>query len=138
MLVVSRARRRAGSARPGAPDRVPGARARSGTIGAVSELQRRVDRSTAWVAAASGVLGVLDIAVDASSCLQLWVTTAEFGTATIAAALLPLIDRLGGLALSGAIVREHEPDDARAVVDLLARPRARRSSCSARWSRCGR
>nr|HEX4313590.1 oligosaccharide flippase family protein [Kofleriaceae bacterium] len=77
----------------------------------MSDLQRRVDRSTAWVAAASGVLGVLDV-LSTLIVLQLWVTTANFGTATIAAALMPLIDRLGGLALSGALVREHEPDDA--------------------------
>jgi O-antigen/teichoic acid export membrane protein len=67
--------------------------------------QGRVDRSTAWVATASGVLGLLDV-ISTLVVLQLWVTTEAFGTATLAAALLPLIDRVGGSGLNAAIVRE--------------------------------
>ena len=75
----------------------------------MTELQARVDRGTAWVAAASGVLGVLD-AVSTPICL-LWVSTEDFGTATLAAALLPVIDRLGGNGLGGAIVRYADSDE---------------------------
>ena len=68
-----------------------------------------VDRSTAWVAAASVVAGVLD-AVSTILCLQIGVTTAELGAATLAIALFPIVDRLGGMGLIAATVREHEPD----------------------------
>jgi O-antigen/teichoic acid export membrane protein len=75
--------------------------------------RREIDRSTAWVAAATGVLGLLDV-VSTIVCLRLWVSTAAFGTATLAAALLPLIDRLAGSGLGAALVREvpsehHDP-----------------------------
>lgn len=73
-------------------------------------LQRRVDRSTAWVAGASAVLGVLDV-LSTLILLQLWVSTEDFGVATIAAALLPVIDRLGGFAFTGAVVRETDADE---------------------------
>jgi O-antigen/teichoic acid export membrane protein len=70
----------------------------------VSELQARVDRSTAWVAVASVVLGVLDL-ISTLVCLRMWVSTAQFGAATLAIALLPILDRLGGMGLGAAIVR---------------------------------
>jgi teichuronic acid exporter len=77
----------------------------------VSELQRRVDRSTAWVAFASVVLGVLDL-ISTLICIRLWVTTADFGAATLAIALFPILDRLGGMGLSSAVVRETDTDPA--------------------------
>jgi O-antigen/teichoic acid export membrane protein len=69
----------------------------------------RIDRSTAWVATASVVLGTLD-ALSTILCLQLGVTTAELGIATIATALFPILDRLGGMGLCGAMVREPDTD----------------------------
>lgn len=71
----------------------------------VSELQARVDRSTAWVAVASFLLGIFDL-VSTLICLRLWVSTAEFGDATLAIALFPLLDRLGGSGLGASIVQE--------------------------------
>ena len=67
--------------------------------------QARVDRSTAWVATASVVLGVLD-ALSTILCLRFGVTVAELGTATLAVALFPIVDRLGGNGLGAAMVRE--------------------------------
>jgi O-antigen/teichoic acid export membrane protein len=65
----------------------------------------RVRRSTAWVAAASGMLGVLDL-VSTLLCIRLWVTTADFGEATLAIALFPILDRLGGMGFGAVLVRE--------------------------------
>ncbi len=73
-----------------------------------AELIARVDRSTAWVAVASFVLGSLDL-ISTVVCIQLWVTTADFGTATLAIALFPILDRLGGMGLGAAAIREHDP-----------------------------
>ena len=75
----------------------------------MSELQGRVDRSTAWVAFASLVLGVLDL-LSTLICIRLWVTTADFGAATLAIAMFPILDRLGGMNLSSAVVRETATD----------------------------
>jgi PST family polysaccharide transporter/lipopolysaccharide exporter len=71
----------------------------------VSTLQARVDRSTAWVAVASFVLGMFDL-LSTLICLRIGVSTAEFGDATLAIALFPLLDRLGGSGLGAAIVQE--------------------------------
>ncbi|HET9993314.1 MAG TPA: oligosaccharide flippase family protein, partial [Kofleriaceae bacterium] len=65
----------------------------------------RIGRSTAWVAAASGMLGVLDL-VSTLLCIRLWVTTADFGEATLAIALFPILDRLGGMGFGAVLVRE--------------------------------
>lgn len=71
----------------------------------------RLDRSTAWVAVASVVAGVLD-ALATILCLWLGVTTGELGAATLAVALFPIIDRLGGINLISAAVRQPETDPA--------------------------
>jgi O-antigen/teichoic acid export membrane protein len=82
----------------------------------VSELQARVDRSTAWVAVASAFLGVFDM-ISTMICLGLWVSTTEFGQATVAIALFPLIDRLGGIGLGAVIVQDFGDDsDAQSTV----------------------
>ena len=62
-------------------------------------------RSTAWVAVASGVLGILDL-VSTLLCIRLWVSTADFGAATLAIALFPILDRLGGMGLGAALIKE--------------------------------
>ncbi len=55
------------------------------------------------------MLGMLDL-LSTLICLRWWVSTEEFGAATLAAALFPILDRLGGSGLVAAVVRE---DDAR-------------------------
>ena len=72
-------------------------------------IRARADRGAAWVGAASVVLGVLDL-ISTLICLRLWVSTAEFGAATLAIALFPILDRLGGMGLSAAVVREADDD----------------------------
>ncbi len=67
------------------------------------------DRSTSWVGAASVITGVLD-ALSTVLCLQIGVTTTELGAATLATALFPIVDRLGGIGLTAATVREPDPD----------------------------
>ena len=71
----------------------------------MSELQSRVDRSTAWVAVASFLLGIFDL-LSTLICLRFWVSTAEFGDATLAIALFPILDRLGGAGLGAVVVQE--------------------------------
>ena len=67
----------------------------------------QVRRSTAWVGAASGALGLLDL-LSTLLCIRLWVTKADFGAATLAIALFPILDRLGGMGFGAALVREPE------------------------------
>ena len=71
----------------------------------VTELEARVDRSAAWVAVASVALGVLDV-ISTLVCLRLWISTRDFGAATLAVALFPILDRVGGMGLGAAVVRE--------------------------------
>ncbi len=63
-----------------------------------------LDRGTAWIGAASAVSGGLDV-VSTLACLGLWVSPAEFGAATLASAVFPVIERLANLGLSSAAVR---------------------------------
>jgi PST family polysaccharide transporter len=51
------------------------------------------------------MLGVLDL-VSTLLCIRLWVTTADFGEATLAIALFPILDRLGGMGFGAVLVRE--------------------------------
>lgn len=73
-----------------------------------------VARALAWVAGASAILGVLDL-VSTLLCIRLWVSTADFGAATLAIALFPILDRLGGLGLGAALVREPSPESEASV-----------------------
>lgn len=57
------------------------------------------------MASASALLGLLDL-VSTLVCIRLWVTPADFGTATLAMALFPIVDRLGGMMLGAALVRD--------------------------------
>jgi PST family polysaccharide transporter len=66
-----------------------------------------VARATAFVAAASTLLGLFDL-VSTLVCIRLWVTTADFGAATLAIALFPILDRLGGMMLGASLVRDPE------------------------------
>ena len=61
---------------------------------------------------ASALLGVLDL-ISTLVCIRLWVTTADFGIATLAIALFPILDRLGGMGLGAFLIRE--PDDESSV-----------------------
>ncbi len=69
--------------------------------------RQHIDRSAAWVAAASTILGVLDL-LSTLMCLRWWVSTEDLGTATLAAALFPILDRFGGAGVVSAVVRESD------------------------------
>jgi teichuronic acid exporter len=73
-----------------------------------SELHGQIRRGIAWVGLASAAVGALD-AVTTVLCLWLWVSPTELGTATIASALCPVLERLATLGLGAAAVRG-EPD----------------------------
>jgi len=68
-------------------------------------LKARVDRGTAWVAFASLILGSLDL-VSTLVCIRLWVSAADFGAATLAIALFPILDRIGTLGAGAAVIRQ--------------------------------
>jgi PST family polysaccharide transporter len=67
-------------------------------------LQAKVDRGAAWIGLASLVLGGLDL-TSTLMTLWLWVSPADFGAATLAIALFPILDRVAGLGLGAAVVR---------------------------------
>lgn len=77
----------------------------------------KLGRGTAWVGIASGLSGVLDL-VTTVTCLWLWLSTAELGVATLAGAFLPVLERLAGLGMPAALVREGG-GDRRALSTLL-------------------
>jgi O-antigen/teichoic acid export membrane protein len=73
------------------------------------ELAKTLRRGTAWVAVASGLSGIADL-VSTLACVWLWVSPSELGIATMATALFPVLDRLGGLGLGqAAIVDADDP-----------------------------
>jgi O-antigen/teichoic acid export membrane protein len=74
-----------------------------------AQLRVRANRGAAWVGATSFVLGISDL-LSTIVILQLWVSREEFGIATLASALLPLVDRIGGMGMASVLVRERDPD----------------------------
>ena len=84
---------------------------------AAADETRKLDRGTAWVGVASGLAGMLDL-VTTLACLWLWLSPAELGTATIAGATLPVIERLGSLGMKEALVR-HADGDRRALSTMM-------------------
>src|SRR5262245_29614170 len=71
------------------------------------EIHTSLRRGTAWVAAASGMSGIVDL-VTTLACLWLWVSKEDLGIATLAIALCPALDRLATLGLGSAAVRRAE------------------------------
>ena len=69
----------------------------------------KLGAGTAWVGIASGLSGILDL-VTTAACLWLWLSTEELGTATLAGALLPVIERLANAGMSSALVRWGDGD----------------------------
>jgi len=78
---------------------------------------RNIRRGTAWVGFASGLSGVLDLATTVT-CLWLWLSPSDLGIATLAGAVLPLLERCAGLGMPAAIVR-HGDGDRRALSTML-------------------
>ena len=78
---------------------------------------RKLGRGTAWVGFASGLSGVLDL-VTTVTCLWLWLSPADLGTATLAGAMLAVLERLAGLGMAAALVRQGD-GDRRALSTML-------------------
>src|SRR5689334_17839115 len=78
---------------------------------------RKLGRGTAWVGIASGLSGILDL-ITTVTCLWLWLSPADLGIATLAGAMLPVLERLAGVGMSSAMVRQGD-GDRRALSTLL-------------------
>jgi O-antigen/teichoic acid export membrane protein len=78
---------------------------------------RSIGRGTAWVGIASGLSGILDL-ITTVTCLWLWLSPADLGVATIAGALLPVLERFAGLGMAAAMVRQGD-GDRRALSTML-------------------
>ncbi|HEY0190902.1 MAG TPA: oligosaccharide flippase family protein, partial [Kofleriaceae bacterium] len=70
---------------------------------------RTLGRGTAWVGIASGLSGVLDV-ITTVTCLWLWLSPADLGVATLAGAMLPVLERLSNLGMPSALVRFGDAD----------------------------
>jgi O-antigen/teichoic acid export membrane protein len=76
-----------------------------------AQLDRRVDRGAAWIGIASLSSGIFDL-LSTLLAIWLWVSPADFGAATLAIAVFPVLDRLGGLGLGAAVIA-HDDERAR-------------------------
>jgi O-antigen/teichoic acid export membrane protein len=78
---------------------------------------RKLGRGTAWVGIASGLSGILDL-ITTATCLWLWLSPADFGIATLAGAMLPVLERLANAGMPAAMVRRGD-GDRRALSTML-------------------
>jgi teichuronic acid exporter len=83
----------------------------------MADDERNIRRGTAWVGIASGLSGTLDV-VTTVTCLWLWLSPADLGTATLAGALLPVLERFATLGMGAAMVRQGD-GDRRALSTML-------------------
>src|SRR5579859_1511288 len=75
----------------------------------MADDDRKLGRGTAWVGIASGLSGILDV-VTTVTCLWLWLSPADLGVATLAGAILPVLERFAGLGMPAAMVRQGDRD----------------------------
>ena len=68
-------------------------------------MQKRIDRSLGCIAAASSVVGALD-AVALVLILRCWATPEQFGIATLAVWLFPILDCASELGLTSALIQD--------------------------------
>jgi O-antigen/teichoic acid export membrane protein len=83
----------------------------------MADDDRKIRQGTAWVGIASGLSGTLDL-VTTVTCLWLWLSPEELGIATLAGAMLPVLERCAGLGMSAAMVRQDD-GDRRALSTML-------------------
>lgn len=74
------------------------------------DIERSIRRGVNWVALAATLVAVMDI-VALLFLLRYWVTPADLGVATLAVSLFPILDVLGDLGFSSALVQRHERDE---------------------------
>jgi PST family polysaccharide transporter len=73
------------------------------------DFRRRVSRGVAWIGAASGAVGLLDV-VTLILLIKFWVTREQFGIASLAVTLFPILDLVADLGLTGALVARPDSD----------------------------
>src|SRR5215470_7568289 len=83
----------------------------------MADDDRNIRRGTAWVGIASGLSGTLDV-ITTVTCLWLWLSPSDLGTATLAGALLPILERFATLGMPAALVRQGD-GDRRALSTML-------------------
>src|SRR5262245_44379299 len=83
----------------------------------MADDDRNIRRGTAWVGIASALSGTLDV-VTTVTCLWLWLSPAELGTAALAGARLPVLERFAVLGMTAAMVRQGD-GDRRALSTML-------------------
>ncbi len=78
--------------------------------GRAARLGRRVNRGLAWVGIGSALVAVLDI-VAILLILSFWISPTEYGVATKAVWIFPILDQATDLGLSAAVVQREDHDE---------------------------
>ncbi len=81
----------------------------AGPVKPSAKIDKRVSRGIAWVGAASSLVGLLDF-VAILIILATWIPPEQYGIATKAVWLFPLLDYATDLGLSAAVVQRDERD----------------------------
>jgi O-antigen/teichoic acid export membrane protein len=74
----------------------------------VSSIDGKTGRGIAWIGVASSLVGVLDLVALVIVLGTGWITQAQYGLATIAIALFPVLDLATDLGLSGAVIQRDD------------------------------
>ncbi len=74
------------------------------------EMKTNVSRGLAWVGTASSLVGLLDV-IALAVILGVWIDADDYGIATKAVWLFPILDQATDLGLSGAVVQRDNHDE---------------------------
>lgn len=75
-----------------------------------TDIKKDVNRGLAWVGMASSMVGVLDL-VALVLVLKFWISPAEYGIATLAITLFPILDMATDMGLSAAVIQRDDHTD---------------------------
>ncbi len=78
----------------------------------VALSHKKVGRGLAWIGAASSMVGVLDF-IALLLMLGLWIPSEQYGIATKAVWLFPILDMATDMGLSGAVIQRDSTDPAK-------------------------
>ena len=73
------------------------------------EIKHDVNRGLAWIGLASSLVGVLDF-LAILILLAFWISPEQYGSATLAIALFPILDQVTDLGLSAAVIQRDRKD----------------------------
>ncbi len=71
------------------------------------DIRTTINRGLAWVGIASAMVWFLDI-VGMFIILALWISPEEMGTAAVAITLFPVLDLIGNMGLSAAVIQRDD------------------------------